>query len=152
YAISQKNEIRTSIPDHLLVEAEKLVGSGITIETKTSYAAGLLRWHQFCDEENVPEEDRMPASYVLIAAFVSRHAGKYSGSTIRSWLSALRAWHVLNHASWPEKSPWLTLARRAANQLGSHRRRPSRVPVTLQHLLCLRSRLDLSTPFHCAVW
>ncbi|KAJ3816863.1 hypothetical protein F5880DRAFT_1493803, partial [Lentinula raphanica] len=138
-------------PDHLLVEAEKLVGSGITIETKTSYAAGLLRWHQFCDEENVPEEDHMPASYVLIAAFVSRHAGKYSGSTIRSWLSALRAWHVLNHASWPEKSPWLTLARRAANQLGSHRRRPSRVPVTLQHLLCLRSRLDLSTPFHCAV-
>ena len=35
---------------------------------------------------------------------------------------------------------------------GIHHKRPLRAPVSLEHLSCLRRALDLSIPFHAAVW
>ncbi|KAF5388948.1 hypothetical protein D9757_005150 [Collybiopsis confluens] len=150
YAIQQKAALSEHIPQHILDSAHAIVVEGWAAQTKTSYAAGLLRWHQFCDKENIPEQRRMPASETLLAGFVGMHAGLVSGSTIRSWLSGIRAWHILNQAPWPEKSNFLSVARRAANIRGSHHRRPRRNPITLQHLLALRLALDFSSPFHCA--
>ncbi|KAJ3990598.1 hypothetical protein F5050DRAFT_1813839 [Lentinula boryana] len=94
----------------------------------------------------------MPASEILLAGFVGAFAGTVSGRTIRAWLSGLRAWHILKQAPWPEKSELLGLVRRAANNQGSHHQRVKRNPVTLQHLLALRLALDLTSPFHCAIW
>ncbi|KAJ3764936.1 hypothetical protein FB446DRAFT_795556 [Lentinula raphanica] len=152
YSIEQKSNILKSTPAHILRDAELLVGSGLSNSTKSTYAAGILRWQQFCDSENIPEDLRMPASDILLAGFVGRHAGKHPGSTIRTWISGIRSWHILNHAPWPEDSNWLKLARRAANVKGSHLKRLPRPPITLNHLVALRNNLDLDTSFHCAIW
>ncbi|KAJ3764937.1 hypothetical protein FB446DRAFT_835273, partial [Lentinula raphanica] len=147
---SASNSLR--YPKHILTAAQSLIADSWADQTKSTYGAGLLRWHQFCDGENIPDEMRMPAPEILIAGFVASHAGSVTGSTIRSWLSGIRAWHIINQAPWPENSELLALARRSANVKGSHLRRTQWNPITLQHLLALRASLNLDLPFHCAVW
>ncbi|KAJ3795612.1 hypothetical protein GGU11DRAFT_687452, partial [Lentinula aff. detonsa] len=152
YAIYRRETLSTQLPNHVIDKAYSIVEEGFAGSTKANYAAGLLRFSQFCDKENIPEEARMPATEILLAGFVGASAGSVSGRTIRAWLSGLRAWHILKQAPWPEKSEFLGLARRAANIRGSHHRRAKRNPVTLQHLLALRLALDFTLPFHCAIW
>ncbi|KAJ3979193.1 hypothetical protein F5890DRAFT_1641410 [Lentinula detonsa] len=152
YAIQQREALSTQLPGHVIDNAFNIAGEGLFNSTKANYAAGLLRFNQFCDKENIPEEARMPASEILLAGFVGASAGSVSGRTIRAWLSGLRAWHVLKQAPWPEKSELLGLVRRAANTRGSHHQCAKRNPVTLQHLLALRLALDFTSPFHCAIW
>lgn len=79
--------------------------------TKATYAAGPKRFTQFCDEWGIDEEGRMPASYPLLCAFIAEHKGKQAGGTIRSWLSGLRSWHIINHAPWYGDDEWVHLAR-----------------------------------------
>ncbi|KAJ3971832.1 hypothetical protein EV361DRAFT_785643, partial [Lentinula raphanica] len=152
FAENQKLSNSLKLPKHILVATQSLIADSFADQTKSSYAAGLLRYHQFCDRENIPDEMRMPATDLLIAGFVASYAGSVSGSTIRSWLLGIRAWHITNQAPWPEHSEFLALARRSANVKGSHLRRTQRNPITLQHLLALRANLTLDIPFHSAVW
>ncbi|KAJ3851254.1 hypothetical protein EV368DRAFT_27306, partial [Lentinula lateritia] len=98
WSIEKKRQDLESIPLHILQQAEQITASGLTSQTKSNYAAGLLHWHQFCDRESIPKPMRMLASEVIITGFVGAHAGNIPGSTIRSWLSGIRAWHVLNRA------------------------------------------------------
>jgi hypothetical protein len=66
--------------------------------TRKNYATALLRFTQFCDAHNIPEEQRMPASEELISLFVTSWAGHIQHTTITSWLSGLCFWHVVNGA------------------------------------------------------
>src|SRR5438309_2165855 len=68
--------------------------------TKITYAAGILRFNKFCNLWNVDEKARMPASPVLLMAFVGQVRGHYAGSTVCSWLAGIRAWHVMHQAQW----------------------------------------------------
>ncbi|KAJ3859407.1 hypothetical protein EV359DRAFT_2832, partial [Lentinula novae-zelandiae] len=145
-SIEKKCQDLELIPLHILQQAEQITASGLTSQTRSNYAAGLLRWHQFpslcvCQ----PQKCFSQGLSVLMA-------GSVLGSTIRSWLSGIRAWHILNRAPWPSNSEFITLAHRAANIKGSLHKRPLCNPITLQHLLVLHSALNFSTPFHCAIW
>jgi hypothetical protein len=120
--------------------------------TKNTYGAGPLRFTQFCDEWDIDEEARMPASYALLCAFIGEHKGKQAGNTIRSWLSGIRSWHIVNHAPWYGDDDWVRLARISANKEGSIHKMPLRSPISIEHLLALRRVLNLSNPFHAAVW
>jgi len=120
--------------------------------SKTTYAAGILRWNQFCDKYNIDEEDRMPTSYALLCAFIAEYKGRQSGNTIKGWLSGLRSFHLVNHAPWSGDDEWVHFARTSANKEGTEHKRPLRAPVSIEHLSCLRRALDLSNPFHAAVW
>ena len=94
----------------------------------------------------------MPASYALLCAFIGEHKGKQAGNTIRSWLSGIRSWHIVNHAPWYGDDDWVRLARVSANKEGSIHKKPLRAPISIEHLLALRRVLNLSNPFHAAVW
>jgi hypothetical protein len=94
----------------------------------------------------------MPANYALLCAFVGEHKGRHSGNTIRSWLSGLRSWHVVNHAPWEGDDSWVQLARTSANKEGTKHKRPIRAPVSIEHLSALRRAINLSIPFHAAVF
>ncbi|KAF5386015.1 hypothetical protein D9615_002211 [Tricholomella constricta] len=98
----------------------------VSDSTRQSYGAGLLRFTQFCDREHIAEHQRMPASEVLLSAFVADAAGTCSGECIRNWLNA--------------------------DKLGSTFRRPPRNPITGEHLYALHQKLDLWSPFGAAVW
>jgi len=94
----------------------------------------------------------MPADYALLCAFIGEFKGLHSGNTIRSWLAGLRSWHLVNHAPWHGDDDWVHLAHTSANKEGTKHKLAPRAPVSIEHLSCLRRSLNLSSPFHAAVW
>lgn len=152
YSIDHRNRIRSELPDELVHAASAAVIGALTKSTRSTYAAGLLRFVQFCDEWGIAESERMPASYALLCAFIGVWKGRRSGNTIKSWMSGIRAWHVLNHAPWSGDDEWVRMARVTANREGTIFKRPLRAPVSVEHLITLKKAINLSDPFHAAVW
>ena len=60
-------------------------------ESHVSYGSGLLMWHIFCDDKEVPEIQRAPAGQSLLSAFVAHLATAYSGKTIANYLNGVCA-------------------------------------------------------------
>jgi len=152
FAQRQRAFLDTQLPPALIDKAYNAVYDALAENTKSTYAAGVKKFHSFCDAWSIGEEDRMPASTTLITAFIAEHCGLNSGNTIRSWLSGLRSWHVINQAPWHGDDEWVHLARVSANKSGTAHERPPRAPVSLQHLLFLRGNISLSNPFHASIW
>jgi hypothetical protein len=121
-------------------------------ETRESYGAGLLRFHQFCDREGFDEAARMPASRFLLSAFVAQAVGTCSGKAIRGWLSGLRLWHLYNDAPWHGDEGWLPSIKKSADKGGLAFKRPPRGPITPAHLRAFRASLDLESPSGAASW
>jgi hypothetical protein len=144
--------IAQTLPPPLVESAMRAVRGALAPNTKSTYAAGPLRFTQFCDKWNITEEARMPADYALLCAFIGEYKGLHSGNTIRSWLSGLRSLHIMNHAPWYGDDSWVHLARTLANKEGTKHKLALHAPVSIEHLSCLRCALDLSHPFHAAVW
>lgn len=152
FAQSQISKDERKLPSELISRSRLITFTGLAPNTKSSYAAGLLRFTQFCDRWDIPESDRMPASASLLIAFISQYAGYYGGSTFNLWLSGIRSWHILNQAPWFGDDDRVKLARSAAARLGTSFKKPLRSPVSLDHLRLLKSKLSLSTPFDAALW
>ena len=122
-----------------LAEATFLsIQGALAPSSKITYAAGILRFNQFCDKYGINEEDCMPASYALLCAFVAEYKGRQSGSTIKGWLSGIRSFHLVNHAPWNGDYEWVHFARTAANKEGTAHKRPLCAPVSIEHLACLQ--------------
>jgi hypothetical protein len=82
--------------------------------THTTYGAGLLVFHVFCDRRNTTESNHAPASADLIKIFISSIAGSYSAKTISNYMLGIRAWHKLHGLPWfLEDSDFDTLLRAA---------------------------------------
>lgn len=152
HSLAYREEVSRILPPSLIDTAFNTVISSFAPNTKSTYAAGLLRFNQFCDSFAIPESDRMPASHILLVGFISSFKGKVSGKTIKSWLSGLKAWHDISHAPWLGDDRWVQMARTTANKEGVKFRRALRSPVTLDHLHALRRSLNLLSPFYAAVW
>jgi len=121
--------------------------------TKEAYGAGLLIFHVFCDWKNIPDEQRAPASPLLISAFISTITGACSGKSINNYVHGIRAWHVLHGVEWRMDTAELSTLLKAADKatpLSS--RRSKRTPFTIDFILTIHSNLDLSTPLHAAVF
>ncbi|TFK32546.1 hypothetical protein BDQ12DRAFT_701132 [Crucibulum laeve] len=118
-----------------------------SLESKTceNYGAGLLRFHQFCDSENITESDRMPAPESLLAAFFSR-------STMNSWLAGIHFWHTFNGASWLGGDVLNATKKGLSKMVPSLSTKQPRPPVTLHYMNILLHGLDLSNAFDAAVW
>ena len=121
-------------------------------ETQTSYGAGLLMWHCFCDGKGMEERERAPAQQSLISAFVAHMATAYSGKTIAGYLSGVHAWHLLHSVPWtPEKE--LDVMLRAAEKLTpATSRRKKRLPYTPTFISAVRQHLNLELPLDAAVY
>ncbi|KAJ7112521.1 hypothetical protein C8R44DRAFT_547323, partial [Mycena epipterygia] len=117
-------------------------------ETRESYGAGLLRFHQFCDREDIPESARMPADRFLLAASI----GSCSGKCVRNWLNGLRLWHMYNDAPWHGDEGWLPTLKKSADKGGVAFKHPPRGPITPTHMRVHRASLDLESPLGAASW
>lgn len=140
------------LPPDLAELAKMSITGALATSTRSTYAAGILRFNQFCDRWQIPESARMPASYALLCAFIGNYKGANSGRTIRSWLSGVRAWHLINHATWYGDDKWVQMARISANKEGSRHKRPLRAPVSIEHLLALQRAINATNRFHAAIW
>jgi hypothetical protein len=152
HGIHEDSRILQQLPTQLAEAARLAIMGAFASSSRSTYGAGILRFNQFCDRWAIPESDRMPASYALLCAFIAEHKGLSSGRTIKSWLSGIRAFHLVNQAEWLGDNAWVKMARITANKEGSHHKRPLRAPVSIEHLLALSRAITLSNPFHAAVW
>ncbi|KAJ3764900.1 hypothetical protein FB446DRAFT_517515 [Lentinula raphanica] len=126
---------------HSISLSQRAVSAGLADSTKTSSGAGILRFNQFCDLMGVAETLRMPADETLIIGFVGHHMGSKSGSCIKSWLSAIQAWHALAGAPWPTDSKLLKLARKGARRDSSQTAttKSYHFSTSSRFILCYRS-------------
>lgn len=152
YGIAHDRHLANTLPAPLVESAKFAIRGALAPSSKSSYAAGVLRFNQFCDKWDISESDRMPASYALLCAFIGDNKGSVMGRTVKSWLSGIRSWHLINHARWEGDDNWVKMARVSANKEGTQHKRPLRAPVSIEHLLALRRAIDITVPFHAAVW
>jgi hypothetical protein len=152
YGLSHDKSLLAELPPALAESAKMSITGALATSSRSTYAAGLLRFNQFCDRWEISEVARMPASYALLCAFIGNYKGSNSGRTIKSWLSGIRAWHLTNHAPWYGDDKWVQMARISANKEGSRHKCPLCAPVSIEHLLTLRKAINLSDHFHAAVW
>ncbi|KAJ8518023.1 hypothetical protein ONZ45_g4856 [Pleurotus djamor] len=142
-----------NLSDRATRKLNEVVLASWSDQTKSNYGAGILRFNQFCEKERIPEQDRMPASPTLLAAFAADAAGSVSRSAILSWFSGLKAWHTMNGATWYGDDLFVSQAKQGASKMApSLSRRPTRPPVTLEHIISLSHSLDQSSSFDSAVW
>ncbi|KAJ7108685.1 hypothetical protein C8R44DRAFT_585175, partial [Mycena epipterygia] len=121
-------------------------------ETRESYGAGLLRFHQFCDCKGISESARLPADRFLLAAFVAASIGSCSGKCIRNWLNGLHLWHMYNNTPWHGDEGWLPALKKSVDKGGVSFKCAPCGPITPTHLRVLRASLDLNSPLGAAKW
>ncbi|KAJ6503410.1 hypothetical protein C8R47DRAFT_940385, partial [Mycena vitilis] len=152
FAQEREAEFRSLFPEDVVNRTYSVLYASWAEKSSASYAAGLLRYHQFCDFCKTPERDRMPASHLLLTSFISHHVSTVGGGTVKSWMSGVKAWHDFCGAPWHGEDRWVELARRTANKEGTAFKREQRPPVTIEHMIALRAVLNLSNPEDAAIW
>lgn len=107
----------------------------------------------FCNKKSIPEEDRAPASHILLLSFVSTLTGAYSGSTISNYLYGVRAWHILHGVPWQVEKPEMEVMLKAAEKVTppSSRRKKQHL-YTIKFITTIRQQLDLSKPLDTSVF
>ena len=131
-----QHDVVQQLPPPLIESAMMVIQGALAPNTKSTYAAGLLHFTQFCDKWGISEEVHMPADYALLCAFIGEYKGLHSGNTIRSWMSGLHSWHVMNHAPWCGDDDWVHLACTSANKKGTKHKLTPHAPVSIEHLSC----------------
>ncbi|KIJ99708.1 hypothetical protein K443DRAFT_101747 [Laccaria amethystina LaAM-08-1] len=116
-----------------------VIGKSWEESTLAAYGSGLLNFHVYCDQKGIPEDQRAPASPILVNAFISSLAGAYSGSTIDNYLYGIRAWHILHGVRWQMDTAELEALLRAAEKT---------TPSTSRR----KKRLKLDQPRDAAVY
>jgi len=101
YGIAKLDEATRLFPIHCMIRRRLLISKCVLPSTLSSYAAGLIRFTKFCDDYNVPEADRMPASEFILSMFITvRGAGSVGNSAMKTWLEGICLWHTINDAPW----------------------------------------------------
>ena len=101
YGITQNHSESPTFPHEITTCHCFVITQAVKPATLTNYVTGLVWFTKFCDDFNIPEINRMPASELLLATFITTHgAGTVSNSTISSWLAGLQMWHLVNSTPW----------------------------------------------------
>lgn len=138
--------------DEDLKRIENVIAHAWEPDTHATYASGLLNFIVFCDQKNIPEEDRAPASHLLIMSFVSTLAAAYSGTAISNYVYGVRAWHFIHGVPWKIQKPELETLLKAAEKLTPpSSRRKKRRPYTIEFMTAIRNNLELNSPLSAAV-
>ncbi|OBZ73015.1 hypothetical protein A0H81_06637 [Grifola frondosa] len=112
--------------------------SAWAMSTLEAYGAGLLLFHIVCDQKQIPENERSPASAPLISSFIATLAGSYSAKTLNSYVYGVKAWHILHGLDWRvNKDEIEALLKAAEARAPPSSKRKKRPPVTTNILIAL---------------
>lgn len=121
--------------------------------TAGTYGTGLLAYHVFCDIKQIAEDQRAPASQLLLSSFISALAGAYAGRTLSNYIYGVRAWHLIHGVAWlPNEAETVSLLRAAAKLTPTRSKKSPRVPFTVKCIESIHSHLNLDLPFDAAVF
>lgn len=91
--------------------------------TLKTYAHSIRTFLAFCSKHHIPNEQVFPSSDYLICAFVASQGETVAQSTIKNYISGIRAWHIRNgYAS--SRSDRLNLLARATRPLANKKPPP----------------------------
>ncbi|KII88827.1 hypothetical protein PLICRDRAFT_110129, partial [Plicaturopsis crispa FD-325 SS-3] len=142
-----------SLKESDLERIEKVIGHAWTENTRSTYGTGLLIFHVFCDTRGIPEEQRAPASSILMSSFVSALADSYAGKTIANYLHGVRAWHIFHGLQWRLNELEMEALLKAAQAVTPETSKmKKRLPYTIEYITSIRSQLDLDDPVDAAVF
>ncbi|KAF8589070.1 hypothetical protein K439DRAFT_1645245 [Ramaria rubella] len=119
-----------------------VICSSVIKKNRGNWGTGILCFNQYCDSIGVPEEGHMPAPEFLLCLFVAN----YGASS------------VTNDCININDTPWfgnkaLSLTVKGTSRLVPEEcHRPSCPPVSIKHIKCLHSHLDLSNTFDASVF
>jgi len=142
----------SSLPRQARAARHNALVDSVEVKTRIPYGAGLLRFHEFCDEFGIAEDERVPASEFLLTAFVASFVGGKSSSTVENWLCGLQLWHSIQDAPWHGDRALRSMKKAVAKHVPAASQRPPRPPVKNAHITMLKQHLDLSKPEDAAVF
>jgi hypothetical protein len=122
--------------------------------TRETYGSGLLVFHVFCDSKSIPEDQRAPASRILISSFITEMAGHYSGKTVSNYMHGVRAWHILHGVQWSLGGDIEidTLFKVAISMTPTSSKKTKCDPYTISLIIAIHENLNLSSPLNAAVF
>jgi hypothetical protein len=151
YAIAHRNSTLSSVPSSHAQKLLDVMLASLDSKTLEVYGAGLLRFTQYCDELQISEVSRVPASEVLLSAFIASWAGKIALTTVKNWLAGLHFWHSLHGAPWFGDNMLRITKGGVRKMVPKSSKREKRPPVTLSHMHALVRRLDMLAPMDAAI-
>ncbi|KAJ6477580.1 hypothetical protein C8R45DRAFT_833363 [Mycena sanguinolenta] len=119
--------------------------------TRDTYGSGLLVYHVWHDVRETPEDQRAPASPIILAAWLSSIAGSYAGGTVANYLYGVRAWHILHGLAWDINQIEVDALLSAAARLSPPKSK-KRLPYTVDIIIIILRHLDISIPLHASVF
>jgi hypothetical protein len=137
----------------MLTRVEDVLHTAWAPNTAETYGTGLAAFHWFCDQADIAEVDRAPASRELLEVFTSTLAGVYSPSTISNYLAGVRAWHIIHGLELNSHKPTMDALLKAAVIMSPpDAQRAKRPPLRLEKIAAIKTLLDLSKPLDSAVF
>ncbi|KIL56020.1 hypothetical protein M378DRAFT_201055 [Amanita muscaria Koide BX008] len=140
------------LADNLPAQVGAAVALAWAPATRQRYDVSIQEFTQFCDNQRVPEEERLPASEMLLALFAASMVGEIAGATISGKIHALRAWHIRNNKQWKGAVLLQHVLKGAANARLGAGIQTRRMPITLEMLVELHDGLDLAEHLDAAVF
>jgi hypothetical protein len=119
--------------------------------TLKRYSGTIKQFIRFCDAERIPDRLRFPADEFVLCAFAASSLGRHAGSTPRSRISALKAWHITHNIEWKGSARLRYVLNGVHNSAPRSSRRPPRPPINAAMLSQLVENLDLELPFDAVV-
>ncbi|KAI6038090.1 hypothetical protein EDC04DRAFT_3025768 [Pisolithus marmoratus] len=151
-ADSQSSAI-TIISEDQLARVLQVMDQSWHDSTKAVYGAGLLVFHVFCDNNNIPDTACCPATADLIIAFIASCAGAYAGSTVSNYVTGLKAWHTLHGQPWMVHPDALKCYIEGAVKLTPLLAKcPQHAPFTPKIISLFRLHLQLNEPLDAAIF
>lgn len=136
-------------PESFQKSINKALDKAWASSTVKTYSHSIRTFLEFCKKHHIPPEQTFPSSDYLVCAFIAAQLETVSQSTIKNYISGIRAWHIRNGYAF-SRSDRLNLLTRASRPLAN--KNPPRPPVTIEMLLALANKLDLQKPFDICVF
>ncbi len=131
---------------------EETIAKAWAEATQSKHRSGLKAYHSFCDTQNIPQQDHLPAKEELLCTFASSFAGQMTGDAICSKLNGIRAFHIQNNL------PYNNGIRLKYTLIGLDKQAPAdskqieRPLITKEMLDMLHEELDLEVPKDIAIF
>lgn len=125
---------------------------GFARNTLVNYDSFVEKFHRFCDDNRIPQDQRLPASEPLLCAFAVSLATHVAGSSATGVFSGLKAWHMLNNTQWCGSARLQVFLRGVAALAPKSSSRDPRQPVTLDMIRMLFEELDLRDPLDVVIF
>ena len=116
--------------------------------TLKTYATGVNAYLNFCRLHKIPSSLVYPASEPILCAFFSSRL-HLAPSTLKNYLSGLKAWHTRDNKPFPDSRRLTLITRQQQNQSPKSK---TKLPVLLEDVKILRQHLDISEPKDAATW